>query len=114
MPSGFAPTGSADPFGLRREAAGLVPLLIGCPTSRSTCGPALAEAADVMPVPGTGAGRWPAVPTFVRDRLYGLLREEGLPHDVVTAVLAEQAARSLPRRRGGARAGGAAAAPGLE
>ena len=29
--------------------------------------------------------------SFVRDRLYAWLRDQGLPHDVVAAVLAEQA-----------------------
>ena len=43
-----------------------------------------------MPVPASDAVLGDVL-TFVRDRLYGWLRDQGLPHDAVNAVLAEQA-----------------------
>jgi glycyl-tRNA synthetase len=103
---GFAPTGSADPFGLRREALGVAQALIGA-RQPFDLRRALHAAAGLLPPAADGAHAigtaeegattegWPVtaeVLTFVRDRLYGLLRDEGLPHDVVIAVLAEQAA----------------------
>jgi glycyl-tRNA synthetase len=104
---GFAPTGSADPFGLRREALGLAQALIGA-EQPFDLRPALHAAARLLPAgvgdraqaigeedEGATTQGWPLtadVLTFVRDRLYGILRDEGLPHDVVTAALAEQAA----------------------
>ncbi|HEX9114711.1 MAG TPA: glycine--tRNA ligase subunit beta, partial [Anaerolineae bacterium] len=86
---GLAPTGSADPFGLRREALGLVLALTGSRQSFDLW-PALRAAARQMPVP-VDEKVLADVLAFIRDRQYGLLREEGLAHDVVSAVLAEQA-----------------------
>ena len=105
---GFAPTGSADPFGLRREALGVAQALIGSeqpfdlrqalrwrpsccrPPARRRTAPARSKwlVTDVL--------------AFIRDRLYGLLRDEGLAHDVVSAVLAEQSCDPYWRRAGGA------------
>jgi glycyl-tRNA synthetase len=93
---GLAPTSTADPFGLRRDALGLVQALIGCAQSLDLR-KAVSAAADSLPA-------WSAtteqqveelqilvdVLAFVRDRLYGVLREQGLPHDVVSAVLSER------------------------
>jgi glycyl-tRNA synthetase len=50
---------------------------------------ALRAAADQMPFPVTDA-TLADVQNFIRDRLYVWLRDQGLPHDVVTAVLAER------------------------
>ena len=52
--------------------------------------PAIRAAAALMPVP-VGEAVLADVLSFVRDRLYVWLRDQGLPHDVVAAVLAEQA-----------------------
>jgi glycyl-tRNA synthetase len=103
---GLAPTSTADPFGLRRDALGLVQALIGC-----------AQPLDLRKAVSAAAGFLPAwaattdqtveelqvlvdVLAFVRDRLYGVLRSEAesrtpgrdqsLPHDVVSAALAER------------------------
>jgi len=86
---GLAPTSTADPFGLRREALGLVQALIGS-----------AQPLDLRKAVSAAAGFLPAraattegsvdelqvlvdVLAFVRDRLYGVLRDQGLAHDVV-------------------------------
>jgi glycyl-tRNA synthetase len=85
---GLAPTSSTDPFGLRRDALGLVQALAGAGDSFDLR-PALMAAAALLPVP-VADNVLGDVLTFVRDRLYGWLRDQGLPHDVVNAVLAEQ------------------------
>ncbi len=86
---GLAPTSSADPFGLRRDALGLVQGLAGLAQSFDLR-PALQAAAGLMPV-AVSDKVLADVLSFIRDRLYVWLRDQGLPHDVVSAVLAEQA-----------------------
>ncbi len=93
---GLAPSSTADPFGLRREALGLVQALIGC-AQPLDLRPALRAAAAQLPsaagatdLTAEGGPLLTEVQGFIRDRLYGVLRDAGLAHDVVTAVLAEQ------------------------
>ena len=86
---GLAPTATADPFGLRRDALGLVQALVGL-AQPFDLRPAIRAAAELMPVQA-GETVLVDVLSFVRDRLYAWLRDQGLPHDVVAAVLAEQA-----------------------
>jgi len=86
---GLAPTASADPFGLRRDALGLVGALVGC-SQPFDLRPALKAAAGAMPVPVSDAVLGDVL-TFIRDRFYVWLRDQGLAHDVVSAALAEQA-----------------------
>jgi glycyl-tRNA synthetase len=85
---GLAPTATADPFGLRRDALGLVQALVGV-GQPFDLRPGLKAAAELMPVPVSDAVLANAL-TFIRDRLYVWLRDQGLPHDVVAAVLAER------------------------
>jgi glycyl-tRNA synthetase len=93
---GLAPTASADPFGLRRDALGLVQALVGVGQSFDLR-PALEAAWSGVRGALSDRGLHPdglavqsEVQAFIRDRLYGWLRDQGLPHDVVTAVLAER------------------------
>ncbi len=85
---GLKPTGSADPYGLRRAALGLVHILIGrqLPFSLRKY---LAETAKLQPVP-VSQEVLEEVWNFVVDRLRVWLREQGLPHDVVEAAIAER------------------------
>jgi len=86
---GMAPTGSADPYGLRRAAFGSVQALINSNMSFSLMAGLLA-AANLLPVKASDQ----AVDNthgFIVGRLRGLMREEGFRYDVVEAVLAEQA-----------------------
>jgi glycyl-tRNA synthetase len=93
---GLAPTSTTDPFGLRRDALGLVQALIGA-----------AQPLDLRKAVSAAAGFLPErsattegtvnelqvlvdVLAFVRDRLYGVLRDQGLAHDVVSAALSER------------------------
>jgi glycyl-tRNA synthetase len=91
---GLPPTSTADLFGLRRDALGLVQVLVGA-ARPFDLRPALRVAAELLPV-SAGEDVLADVLAFIRDRLYAWLRDQGLPHDVVTAVLAERAAD--PRR----------------
>jgi glycyl-tRNA synthetase len=88
---GMAPTGSADPFALRRDALALVQILIGREIPLAL-GPTLEAAAALQPVP-VDEDVLEQVLDFVRERLRGWLRSESelpLSYDVVDAVLAER------------------------
>jgi glycyl-tRNA synthetase len=83
---GLAPTGSADPYGLRRAAAGIVQILLERQLSFSTRA-GLAEAARALPVEAAPSTIDAAV-DFIAGRLQVMLREMGLAYDVVEAALA--------------------------
>ena len=73
---------------MRRDALGLVQALIGVQQSFDLRA-AIRTAAERMPFI-VSEGVLSDVPVFVRDRLYVLLRDQGLSHDVVAAVLDQQ------------------------
>jgi glycyl-tRNA synthetase len=89
---GLAPTSSADPYHLRRDALGIVQNLIHheIPLSLRSL---LAEAAALMPV-DVSEQTLDEVAEFITERLRGWLRTpgqgKGLRYDVVDAVLAER------------------------
>lgn len=86
---GKAPTGSTDPFALRRDALSLVTILLGTETSFDVS-MGLQLAAALMPVDVT-AESLAETNDFIQRRLEGVLRDEyALPFDVVKAVLAER------------------------
>jgi len=92
---GKAPSGSADPFALRRDALSLVANLLETETDFSLTD-GLHMAAALMPVE-VGNGVVGEVAEFVQRRLEGVLKEEyNLPHDVVQAVLAERGDNPWP------------------
>ncbi|GIK73476.1 MAG: glycine--tRNA ligase [Chloroflexota bacterium] len=80
------PTGSADPFGLRRAALGIVNSLIATRTDFSVRA-GLEAAAKLQPVT-VSAEAITETAAFVERRLQGVLAEEGFAFDVVDAVLA--------------------------
>jgi len=82
------PTGSADPYGLRRDALGLVQSLLVHEISFSVRR-GLEEAAELLPVDASEGAISQAV-DFVTERLRGILRDAGYDYDVVDAVLAER------------------------
>jgi glycyl-tRNA synthetase len=86
--AGLKPTGSADPYGLRRTAGGLVQLLVE-EEARFNLREALALAGQSQPLPVSGEVL-ADLGTFITERLRGLLRERGLPADVVEAALASR------------------------
>ncbi len=83
---GAMPTGSADPFGLRRAALGIVNSLLASSTNFSIA-EGLAEAAALQPVPVSDENLAESG-QFVLRRLQGVLLDAGYPFDVVEAVLA--------------------------
>jgi glycyl-tRNA synthetase len=85
---GLAPTGSSDPYHLRRDALGLIQNLLAHHVSFSVQ-EGLEAAACLMPLPVAEEVKSSAL-AFVVERLRGVLREEGFDYDVVDAVLAAQ------------------------
>lgn len=85
---GLLPSGNKDPFALRREALGLVTILMEQGLNFSVRA-GLEKAAAQQPVP-VSAEVLAETAAFVTRRLEGLLRDRGLAHDVVNAVLAER------------------------
>ena len=82
------PTGSADPYGLRRDALGMVQNLLSHEISFSVKR-GLRKAADLLPVEASDEAIAGAL-EFVVERLRGYLRDEGFRYDVVDALLAER------------------------
>ncbi|MGD2143586.1 MAG: glycine--tRNA ligase subunit beta [Anaerolineae bacterium] len=85
---GLIPSGSADPYGLRRDALGLVENLLAHELCFSV-DRGLDEAAELLPVEVSQDARSAAL-GFVVERLRGYLRDEGYRYDIVDAVLAER------------------------
>ncbi|HDQ71642.1 MAG TPA: glycine--tRNA ligase subunit beta [Chloroflexi bacterium] len=83
---GLAPTGSSDPYHLRRDALGLIQNLMAHHVSFSVR-EGLAVAARLLPLSAAEDIQAEAL-AFVIERLRGILREEGFDYDVVDAVLA--------------------------
>jgi glycyl-tRNA synthetase len=83
---GLAPTGSSDPYGLRRDALGLVQNLLAHELPFSVR-EGLDTAAALMSVDVPEESLIAAL-EFVAERLRGVLREEGFAYDAVDAVLA--------------------------
>ncbi|MBP6086994.1 MAG: glycine--tRNA ligase subunit beta, partial [Pelolinea sp.] len=88
--AGMAPSGTKDPFGLRRAAIGLVQNLINWNLDFDLRW-ALSSAAELQPIQPSEQVL-DACFNFIAGRFENLLLEEGRRYDVVRAVLAEQAA----------------------
>ncbi len=86
--AGLAPSGTKDPFALRRAALGLVQNLMAWELPFDLRH-GLALAADNLPLPASLENR-AACLEFIIGRLRGLLTEQGYRYDVVEAVLAAQ------------------------
>ena len=94
------PTGSKDPFALRRAALGAIRLIIEnelrLPLKR-TLGDALASYGVLLPeVSGTATTRH-ALQVFFADRLKVHLRDQGVRHDLISAVFREADESDLVR-----------------
>ncbi|MBZ0305223.1 MAG: glycine--tRNA ligase subunit beta, partial [Anaerolineae bacterium] len=85
---GLAPTGSADPFALRRAALGLLQILIDRDLELNLRG-AVSMVARAQPVE-VSFEHEQEVLEFIGGRFKAMLLEQGEPFDVVEAVLAEQ------------------------
>ncbi|MBN1643016.1 MAG: glycine--tRNA ligase subunit beta [Anaerolineae bacterium] len=83
---GLAPSGTKDPFALRRAALGIVQVLLGN-ALRFDLKVALARAAKRLPVQAD-ADVQQAVLDYIAQRLRGVLLDSGVRYDVADAVLA--------------------------
>ncbi|MCI5837448.1 MAG: glycine--tRNA ligase subunit beta [Veillonellaceae bacterium] len=81
---GHIPTGSQDPFALRRQAIGIVQTSLQ-QQRHWDLQAALQAACEAL---GVEAAVVPQVADFIAQRLRGVLAAEGLPHDVLDAVFA--------------------------
>lgn len=86
--AGEIPTGSKDPFALRRAALGVI-RIIRTHKLRLPLGLTLQTACVPFAAQAQGAQASEAVHRFLLDRLRVSLREEGGRHDVVEAALAQ-------------------------
>ncbi len=85
--AGLAPSGTKDPFALRRAAIGVVQPLLAHHRDFDLSA-AVDLAAKLQPVEVTEETK-AAVLTFIEGRLRVVLRERGYAHDVVDAVLGQ-------------------------
>jgi glycyl-tRNA synthetase len=85
---GLAPKSTADPYGLRRAALGVVQILVAKKLDVDLA-KAIELVAQAQPVKVTAEAQ-AQVLEFIAGRLRSWLDEQDWPHDVVTAVLAEQ------------------------
>jgi glycyl-tRNA synthetase len=85
---GLAPSGSSDPYQLRRDALGIVQNVITFEVS-VPLRELLLQAAGLMPL-SVSETVLDGVSSFIAERLRGWLRDRGFRHDVVDAVLAER------------------------
>ncbi len=88
--AGLAPTGAKDPFGLRRAAIGVVQPLIEHDLDFDLVG-AVKKSAKTQPIEVDDETQ-AKILEFITGRLSVVLKDMGYKHDVVEAVLAEQAA----------------------
>jgi len=99
---GQVPTGDKDPFGLRRQALGILRILIETPLDLNL--PALLKAAaDNFPAGMLSVTVAADVEGFMLDRLRGYLRErgfEGAHIEAVLAVLNGRLHEAMPRLQG--------------
>ena len=88
--AGFVPTGSQDPYALRRAANGMVRLLME-KRLHVSLRDVVTRAVAALPAKAQREGLVPEVLEFLTDRVAFYLRERGVSYDVVDAVLAADA-----------------------
>lgn len=90
--AGIQPTGSQDPYALRRQGLGIIAVLMACGfelTPAALLDAALQEHLKTMPLSIQHRNRLrSALHDFMTHRLRFVLQEQGLSYDVVEAVLA--------------------------
>ncbi len=83
------PTGSKDPFALRRAALGVIRLIVENRLRlplKHVLNDAFAGYSVMLPEAPNIADKWPALLAFIADRLRVHLRDQGKRHDLVSAV----------------------------
>lgn len=88
---GLAPTGSQDPYALRRQALGIINILLDAKYHFSMC-KVIAGSLYLLNIPAEETKKLvPQIAEFMKQRLRNLLLDQGIRYDVVDAVLAEEA-----------------------
>jgi glycyl-tRNA synthetase len=95
--AGAIPSGSADPFGLRRAALGIVNNLLATGTDFSVV-EGLTLAAAQQPV-AVSSEALQETATFIERRLQGVLADLGYRYDVIEAVLAVRGDKPVAAQR---------------
>ncbi|MFN2297838.1 MAG: glycine--tRNA ligase subunit beta, partial [Anaerolineales bacterium] len=94
--AGLAPTGTRDPFALRRAALGVIQILL-TRGIRFDLREGIRLAASLQPIEVSDGVR-DQLMEFITGRLRGVLADQGFRYDVVEAVLAAQAGNPLNAR----------------
>jgi glycyl-tRNA synthetase len=95
--AGLAPTGTRDPFALRRAALGVIQILLARGISFDLR-EGIRIAASLQPIPVSDEVQT-QVMEFLAGRLRGVLADQGFRYDVVEAVLAAQGGNPVAARR---------------
>ncbi len=83
------PTGSRDPFALRRASLGVIRLIVDNRLRlplKQALNDALSGYSVLLPESPSVEGKWPDLLAFIVDRLKVHLRDQGKRHDLVSAV----------------------------
>ncbi len=86
---GLEPSGSADPFGLRRAAIGIWQILLARPAWSTLWTPLFAATRDALAEHGVALKDPKNIEEFFRARLRGILTEAGIPAQDADAALAQ-------------------------
>ena len=87
---GLAPTGSQDPYALRRQALGIINILLDAQYHVSMY-KIIAGSLYLLNIPAEETKKLvPQIAEFMKQRLRNLLLDQGIRYDVVDAVLAEK------------------------
>ncbi|WP_411974850.1 glycine--tRNA ligase subunit beta [Sulfitobacter faviae] len=81
------PTGSKDPFALRRAALGVIRILVENDVSLSL-NDVLGQSAEIVGERDAGRADTADILGFIHDRLKVYLRDQGIRHDVIDACIA--------------------------
>ncbi len=87
---GLAPTGSQDPYALRRQALGIINILLDAGYHLSLYKVVAGSLYLLNIAPETIGRLVPQIGDFMKQRLRNMLMEQGIRYDVVDAVLAEE------------------------
>ena len=87
---GLAPTGSQDPYALRRQALGIINILLDADYHLSMY-KVIAGSLYLLNIPAEETKKLvPQIADFLKQRLRNLLIDQGIRYDVVDAVMAEE------------------------
>ncbi len=87
---GLAPTGSQDPYALRRQALGIINILLDA-NYHVSLGKVIAGTLYLLDIKPEETGKLiPQIMDFFKQRLKNLLMDQGIRYDVIDAVFADK------------------------